>query len=80
VEISERIWWVGHYLPGDPFQCHAYLIEQGDESILIDPGSALTFASTLAKSRKLFLFHPFAILFVIIRIRTSRQACRRLMR
>jgi len=56
VEISERIWWVGHYLPGDPFQCHAYLIEQGDESILIDPGSALTFASTLAKIEKIIPF------------------------
>jgi len=49
VEIAERVWWVGHYLPGDVFQCHVYLIENGDQSVLVDPGSALTFAHTLKK-------------------------------
>ncbi len=49
VEIAERVWWVGHYQPGDPFQCHVYLIEHGDQSILFDPGSALTFRHTLRK-------------------------------
>ncbi|MDH2903964.1 MAG: MBL fold metallo-hydrolase [Actinomycetota bacterium] len=28
-------------LPHDNFQCHTYLIEQGDQSVVIDPGSAL---------------------------------------
>jgi diguanylate cyclase (GGDEF)-like protein len=28
-------------LPNDNFQCHTYLIEQGDQSVIIDPGSAL---------------------------------------
>ena len=41
VEIAPRIWWVGSFIPGDKFQCHVYLIEQGDQSVLIDPGSAL---------------------------------------
>jgi len=49
VEIAERVWWVGHYLPGDVFQCHVYLIENGDQSVLVDPGSALTFPHTLKK-------------------------------
>lgn len=49
VEIADRIWWVGHYLPGDVFQCHVYLIENGDQSVLIDPGSVLTFPNTLKK-------------------------------
>jgi len=49
VKIAERTWWVGHYLPGDAFQCHVYLIENGDQSVLIDPGSVLTFAHTLKK-------------------------------
>lgn len=49
VEIAKRVWWVGHYQPGDPFQCHVYLIEHGDQSILFDPGSALTFRHTLRK-------------------------------
>ncbi|MGK2947386.1 MAG: diguanylate cyclase [Acidimicrobiales bacterium] len=41
-EIAPRVWWVGAMLPGDRFQCHVYLVEQGDQSVLIDPGSALT--------------------------------------
>ena len=42
IELAPRIWWVGALLPGDLFQCHVYLVEQGDQSVLIDPGSALT--------------------------------------
>jgi diguanylate cyclase (GGDEF)-like protein len=42
IAIAPRIWWVGCYLPGDAFQCHSYLIEHGDQSVLIDPGSMLT--------------------------------------
>ncbi|MGN7611228.1 diguanylate cyclase [Magnetococcales bacterium HHB-1] len=49
IQIADHVWWVGHYLPGDPFQCHAYLLEQGDQSVLFDPGSKLTFKHTLRK-------------------------------
>ncbi|MGD0945590.1 MAG: diguanylate cyclase [Acidimicrobiales bacterium] len=49
IELAPRIWWVGALLPGDPFQCHVYLVEQGDESALIDPGSALTAGEVMAK-------------------------------
>jgi diguanylate cyclase (GGDEF)-like protein len=42
VEIADRVWWVGHVLQNDPFQCHVYLIENAQHSILIDPGSKLT--------------------------------------
>jgi len=49
VRIAPRIYWVGDYLPGDPFQCHPYLIENGDESILIDPGSMLEFEAVATK-------------------------------
>jgi diguanylate cyclase (GGDEF)-like protein len=41
VEIAPRVWWVSSMLPNDNFQCHTYLIEQGDQSVIIDPGSAL---------------------------------------
>ena len=41
IELAPRIWWVGSLIPGDQFQCHVYLVEQGDQSVLIDPGSAL---------------------------------------
>jgi len=49
VEIAPRIWWVGEVLADDPFQCHVYLLEQGDQSVLFDPGSRLTFPGTLRK-------------------------------
>lgn len=41
VEVAPRVWWVSAMLPHDNFQCHTYLIEQGDQSVIIDPGSAL---------------------------------------
>ncbi len=41
VEIAPRVWWVSAMLSNDNFQCHTYLIEQGDRSVVIDPGSAL---------------------------------------
>jgi len=41
VEIAPRVWWVSSMLLNDNFQCHTYLIEQGDQSVIIDPGSAL---------------------------------------
>ena len=56
VEIGERIWWVGHHLEGDPFQCHAYLVEHGTESVLIDPGGLLTFPHTLDKIEEVLPF------------------------
>lgn len=49
LQLAERIWWVGCYIKNDPFQCHSYLIENGDQSILIDPGSNLTIKETLRK-------------------------------
>lgn len=56
IEIADRIWWVGHYLPGDKFQCHAYLIENGNQSVLIDPGSKLTSAGILRKIQEIIPF------------------------
>ncbi|MDA3946030.1 MAG: diguanylate cyclase [Helicobacteraceae bacterium] len=49
IEIAKDIYWVGHVLPDDPFQCHVYLIKDGKESILIDPGSKLTWPHTRKK-------------------------------
>ncbi len=57
VEIAKDIWWVGHYLPDDPFQCHVYLIKNGNNSVLIDPGSQLTFESTLKKIESILPFN-----------------------
>ncbi|QSZ43007.1 diguanylate cyclase [Sulfurimonas aquatica] len=49
IEIAKNIYWVGYVIPNDPFQCHVYLIKNGDESILIDPGSKITWAETRKK-------------------------------
>ncbi|MGM0576227.1 MAG: diguanylate cyclase [Myxococcota bacterium] len=52
VEIAPGVWWVGEYMPGDDFQCHVYLIDAGDESVLLDPGSVMTMEGTLRKIRQ----------------------------
>jgi len=49
IEIAPDIFWVGYVIPNDSFQCHVYLIKNGDESVLIDPGSMITFPVTLQK-------------------------------
>ncbi len=56
VQLDDSVWWVGHYLPDDPFQCHVYLIEDGDSSVLVDPGSKLTFPWTLRKIEEIIPF------------------------
>ena len=53
VEIAENVFWVGHYLENDIFQCHPYLIRSGEEAVLIDPGSVITFQETLRKVKYL---------------------------
>ncbi len=52
-EIAHNIFWVGMHLENDPFQCHPYFIYNGDESILIDPGSMLEFDETIKKVRSI---------------------------
>lgn len=56
VEIAPRTWWVGHKLPGDPFQCHVYLLEQGRDSVLLDPGPRESFPVILDKVRQVVPF------------------------
>ena len=49
VEIAKDVYWVGELMENDAFQCHAYLIVDGKESILIDSGSMLEFENIKAK-------------------------------
>ncbi len=56
VRVADRVWWVGHRQENDVFQCHVYLIEQGEQSVLIDPGPALTFQDTLRKIEEIIPF------------------------
>lgn len=53
VEIAKDIFWVGYVIPNDSFQCHVYLIRNGNESILIDPGSKITWPQSREKILKL---------------------------
>lgn len=53
IEIAQDIYWIGMYLENDPFQCHPYLIKNGNESILIDPGSMLEFKETVRKVKSI---------------------------
>ncbi|MBF0383254.1 MAG: PAS domain S-box protein [Magnetococcales bacterium] len=52
VEIVPKIWWVGHFQQNENLQCHTYLIEDGESSVLIDPGSVKTINGTIDKIRK----------------------------
>lgn len=56
VQVADRVWWVGHRQDNDIFQCHVYLIEQGEQSVLLDPGSVLTFRHTLRKIEEIIPF------------------------
>lgn len=49
IELAPRVWWVGARGSNDKVQYHAYLLEQGDRSVLIDPGSALTCNEVIRK-------------------------------
>jgi len=53
VEIANKIYWVGMQLENDPFQCLPYFIENGNESILIDPGSMLEFEEVMNKTSQI---------------------------
>lgn len=52
-EIGSRVFWVRAVRPEETFQCHAYLVEAGDRSVLIDPGSADAIDDVLAKVRQI---------------------------
>ncbi|MCB1867586.1 MAG: diguanylate cyclase [Gammaproteobacteria bacterium] len=56
VRLADRVWWVGCYQPDDALQGNSYLIEQGDQSVLIDPGSRLAFTETLRKIEQVVPF------------------------
>lgn len=49
IELAPRVWWVGARGPTDKILHHTYLLEQGDHSLLVDPGSALTSEEVIRK-------------------------------
>ncbi len=56
IQVAPDLWWVGGRIEDDPFQCHAYLLCRGDQSVLFDPGSALTWPETRRKIETLIPF------------------------
>ena len=56
VLIANNVYWVGEFLEDDVFESHSYLIVNGDESILIDPGSMLEFESIKRKIESIIPF------------------------
>jgi flavorubredoxin len=49
VEIAENIYWVGNYKETDYLHCNPYLLDFGEESILIDPGGVDDFSVVAQK-------------------------------
>ncbi|MEA1956283.1 MAG: ATP-binding protein [Campylobacterota bacterium] len=49
VMIAKNVYWVGELMDNDAFQCHAYLIVDAKESILIDSGSMFEYESIKRK-------------------------------
>jgi diguanylate cyclase (GGDEF)-like protein len=55
-ELAPGVWWVGCHQADDSFQAHAYLVVNGSNSVLIDPGGRRTFPETLRKIRQIIPF------------------------
>ncbi len=64
VEIAPNVYWVGFYDKKANFHCNPYLIVDGDESILIDPGSVTHYPIV---SKKVFkIVKPSQIKYIIL--------------
>ncbi len=53
IEVANDIYWIGKYIENDSFQAHPYLILNGNESILVDPGSVLMYDELVRKIESL---------------------------
>lgn len=53
VEIAKGVYWIGFYDEKAGFHCNPYLIVDGDEAILFDPGSVQDFPGVLSKVCKI---------------------------
>ena len=49
IELFPQIYWVGFWDRDSGLHCNPYLIVDGDEAVLIDPGSPLDFEAVYAK-------------------------------
>ncbi len=53
IELAKNIFWVGVFDPSQIIQCHSYLIVDGDEAVLIDPGAVTLFDQIYEKIIKI---------------------------
>lgn len=53
VEVAPKIWWTGVIDKDSPFKCHSYLLYDGEEAVLFEPGSLLHYPSTFQKVVKI---------------------------
>ena len=56
IEVSPGLFWVGYKIENDDFQCHPYLLVNGKNSVLFDPGSTITFHETFRKIEEVIPF------------------------
>lgn len=56
IEVLPNLYWVGYIIEKDNFQCHPYLLVNGKDSVLFDPGSMITFRETFRKIEEIIPF------------------------
>lgn len=49
IKMAPEIWWVGIVNKDTPFKCHAYLLYDGEEAVLFEPGPLANFPSIFQK-------------------------------
>ncbi|OGW77638.1 MAG: hypothetical protein A3I73_02200 [Omnitrophica bacterium RIFCSPLOWO2_02_FULL_45_16] len=49
IEISNGIYWVGFHEEGVGFQCNPYLMLDGEEAVIFDPGNTLDYPKVASK-------------------------------
>lgn len=64
VEVAGGIYWVGSHNPKDLFHCNPYLLVDGEEAVLFDPGGVTDYAKV---AEKVFsLVKPAQIRYVVL--------------
>ena len=49
VEVAKGVYWVGSYDPKEMFYCNPYLLVDGDEAVLFDPGGVIDYSKIAEK-------------------------------
>ena len=49
IEVAKGVYWVGYYDEGANFHCNPYLLVDGEEAVIFDPGSILDYPKVASK-------------------------------